>query len=123
MAKKKRQGHYCYVCGEHKANEKFSGRGHARHICKECDALPQEKKNELQYIARIDRIAGKYPRSKADWELLRKYANNTKYPEAREFARFVLGWDSADGSTGDNGEDMQWNEDIDVLPFTDMDDE
>lgn len=36
MAKKKRQGHYCRICGEYKANEKFSGKGHAQHICKAC---------------------------------------------------------------------------------------
>ena len=36
MAKKKRQGHYCRICGEYKANEKFSGKGHAQHICKTC---------------------------------------------------------------------------------------
>lgn len=34
--KKKRHGHYCRICGEYKANEKFSGKGHARHICKSC---------------------------------------------------------------------------------------
>lgn len=34
--KKKRRGHYCRICGQHKANEKFSGRGHAAHICKAC---------------------------------------------------------------------------------------
>lgn len=34
--KKKRQGHYCRICGEYKANEKFSGKGHAQHICKTC---------------------------------------------------------------------------------------
>lgn len=38
MAKKKKKhpGHYCRICGEYKANEKFSGKGHARHICKSC---------------------------------------------------------------------------------------
>ena len=35
----KRHGHYCKVCGEYKANEKFSGKGHAAHICKTCAAL------------------------------------------------------------------------------------
>ncbi len=90
MAKKKRQGHYCKICGEWKANEKFTGKGHAAHICKSCDALPQEKKNELQILNRLANIAGKYPRSKADWELLRKYANDTKYPEIKEFAQLVL---------------------------------
>jgi len=34
--KKKQQGHYCHVCGRYRANEKFSGKGHARHICKDC---------------------------------------------------------------------------------------
>ena len=28
----KKHGHYCKVCGEYKANEKFSGKGHASHI-------------------------------------------------------------------------------------------
>ena len=32
----KKRGHYCKVCGEYKANEKFSGKGHAAHICKTC---------------------------------------------------------------------------------------
>lgn len=37
MAKKKKhKGHYCRICGEYKANEKFSGKGHAQHICKTC---------------------------------------------------------------------------------------
>lgn len=34
--KKKHQGHYCRKCGRYRANEKFSGKGHAKHICKEC---------------------------------------------------------------------------------------
>ena len=33
---KKRHGHYCRICEQYKANEKFSGRGHAAHICKAC---------------------------------------------------------------------------------------
>ena len=28
----KPHGHYCKICGEYKANEKFSGKGHAAHI-------------------------------------------------------------------------------------------
>ena len=42
----KKRGHYCKVCGEYKANEKFSGKGHAAHICKTCAALPPEKQAE-----------------------------------------------------------------------------
>jgi Ketosteroid isomerase homolog len=33
---RKQPGHYCRVCGRRRANEKFSGKGHASHICKEC---------------------------------------------------------------------------------------
>ena len=33
---KKPNGHYCRICGQYKANEKFSGRGHTAHICKAC---------------------------------------------------------------------------------------
>lgn len=33
---KKPHGHYCRICEQYKANEKFSGRGHAAHICKAC---------------------------------------------------------------------------------------
>jgi len=48
MAKKKRQGHYCWVCGEYKSNESFSGRGHARHICRACSKLSVEERQELK---------------------------------------------------------------------------
>ncbi len=33
---RKLPGHYCRVCGRRRANEKFSGKGHAAHICKDC---------------------------------------------------------------------------------------
>jgi hypothetical protein len=36
-------GHYCKICGCVRPNEKFSGRGHKNHICKECASLPKEK--------------------------------------------------------------------------------
>lgn len=40
--------HFCKICGEYKANEKFSGKGHAAHICKQCAKLPIEKRNEMR---------------------------------------------------------------------------
>jgi hypothetical protein len=33
---KKRRGHYCRGCGINRPNEKFSGKGHKQHICKDC---------------------------------------------------------------------------------------
>ena len=47
MAKKKRQGHYCKICGEIKANEKFSGKGHKIHICKSCQSLSKKEKEDM----------------------------------------------------------------------------
>ena len=36
-------GHYCRICGRIRANERFSGRGHRDHICKECQRRPREE--------------------------------------------------------------------------------
>ena len=49
MPKKRKNrphGHYCKICGEYKANEKFSGKGHAVHICKTCSKLSAAEKAE-----------------------------------------------------------------------------
>ena len=48
-------GHYCRICGRTRPNEKFSGKGHSMHICKECVRLP---KRELESIERKEEIAG-----------------------------------------------------------------
>lgn len=49
----KKHGHYCKVCGCYKANEKFSGKGHAAHICKSCASLPPEQQAEQITLNRI----------------------------------------------------------------------
>jgi hypothetical protein len=90
MKKKKPQGHYCRICGQYKANEKFSGRGHAAHICKACHALPANRRNELACINEIERISEDFFISKENLERLRKYAGDKRYPEAREYAREAL---------------------------------
>jgi hypothetical protein len=47
MARKK-QGHYCGGCNRYRANEKFSGKGHRQHFCKDCKRMGRTwpKKNE-----------------------------------------------------------------------------
>lgn len=126
--KKQRQGHYCKICGEHKSNEKFTGKRHAKHVCKSCASLPQERKNELQRITRLDKIAVKYPRSKDDWNLLEKYSKDNKYPEAKEFAQMILGINS--GQDQDIEDIDDWDEDMDDLffeippsPFSEVDED
>ena len=40
-------GHWCQICGRTKPNEKFSGKGHKNHICKECSRKPKEERDEI----------------------------------------------------------------------------
>lgn len=54
MPKKKRDGHYCKICGEYKANEKFSGKGHAAHICKKCSQLSAAAKAEVMTLNQLE---------------------------------------------------------------------
>lgn len=51
--KKKIRGHYCKICGQYKANEKFSGKGHASHICKACSRLSSAEKAEAMALNRM----------------------------------------------------------------------
>lgn len=88
MAKKKQQGHYCRVCDEYKANEKFSGKGHARHICKKCQSLPKDVQADMVRCNEVERAAFKFPMSRQDWELLEKYAK--KYKESGQLAQDML---------------------------------
>lgn len=81
----KPHGHFCYVCGEHKANEKFSGRGHANHICKQCQALPVAKRNEMVAVRKLDNMAFRYL-SKTEINWLRKKMNDPR-PEVRDAAQ------------------------------------
>ena len=64
---KKKRGHYCKVCGEYKANEKFSGRGHAAHICKACASLPPEKKAEMMTINRLLNLPWRLSKDQLAW--------------------------------------------------------
>ena len=64
---KKKRGHYCKVCGEYKANEKFSGRGHAAHICKACASLPPEKKAEMMTVNRLLNLPWRLSKEQLAW--------------------------------------------------------
>jgi hypothetical protein len=52
MAAKKRKsklpGHYCWSCDRRRPNEKFSGKGHARHVCRDCLKLGAEELSRRQ---------------------------------------------------------------------------
>ena len=53
--KRKLPGHYCWSCDRRRPNEKFSGSGHARHICRECARLGSEELAYRQALRNLDR--------------------------------------------------------------------
>lgn len=124
--KKKRPGHYCKICGERKANEKFSGKGHAVHICKSCQSLPAEAQTDMRRLREVERVFGKYPLSRQDWELLEKYAKKHADKESGQFAQSILDDLRAEPSFDDvadvdiieecNGDYESLFSDIDRLP-------
>lgn len=117
MAKKKRQGHYCRICGDIKPNEKFSGKGHAAHICKSCAALPAARRTELQLLNRITGMMFKPFLTKNDRSLLKKYAKDDRYPELKEYARSILDGPDNPPVASDTGDDgLFYGDDIDSLP-------
>ena len=90
MSKKKSgrpHGHYCKICGEYKANEKFSGRGHATHICKTCSRLSAAEKAEAQTITRLTNFPmGRLSANDKAWLENRLHDHR---PEVAELAREV----------------------------------
>ena len=90
MSRKKR-GHFCWCCGCTRPNERFSGRGHARHICRECARLPAEEREYRQGLRNMERLLhdGVYvPRRRRQ-----QFQAFLEHPNARvrEEARRVLG--------------------------------
>ncbi|MDD4509303.1 MAG: hypothetical protein PHY23_00055 [Oscillospiraceae bacterium] len=79
----KKHGHYCKVCGEYKANEKFSGKGHAAHICKGCSKLSAAEKAESMTVNRLLNLP--YRLSKADIDWLKNRLHD-KRPAVRALA-------------------------------------
>ena len=59
MSRKKRRrtqpGHFCWACGRRRSNEKFSGRGHARHLCRDCSKLGADELAYRQALRDLER--------------------------------------------------------------------
>ena len=54
--RKKLPGHYCWCCGRRRPNERFSGRGHRQHLCRDCKKLGKEELAYRQQERNIDRL-------------------------------------------------------------------
>jgi len=101
--KKKGQGHYCRICGRHRANEKFSGKGHAQHICKDCDkeekAHARQRRRDIKTAAEASLPEPKYnPMTKTQ---AARYLGIT--PAAFDYRRKKLGLDPSGTYQGKNG--------------------
>lgn len=53
--RKRSTGHYCWMCGRHRPNERFSGKGHRTHVCKQCAALGPEARAHKQKVLALER--------------------------------------------------------------------
>ena len=85
MAKhRKSHGHYCKVCGQYRANEKFSGKGHAAHICKDCAKLSPAQRAEEMTLNRLYDLPWYLSKEQIKW--LRNRTHDSR-PEVREAAQ------------------------------------
>lgn len=87
---RKRAGHFCWACGRMRPNERFSGRGHARHLCRDCSKLGPEELAYRQGVRAIDRLVGwggAVPRRhRKAFESFLRHSN----PRLRQYAAGVL---------------------------------
>ncbi|WP_407270516.1 hypothetical protein [Radiobacillus sp. PE A8.2] len=56
----KKRGHFCKVCGRTRANEKFSGKGHRLHICKDCKRTGKKAYQSSNLTAAYDQEGNKF---------------------------------------------------------------
>lgn len=78
IKKKKYKGHYCKICGEIKANEQFTGKGHANHICKKCLKKTGVQQAEEIAINRIYKLVRYSNLSKQNREMLEAYLQDKR---------------------------------------------
>ena len=125
--KKRHNGHYCKICGCRKSNESFTGKGHARHICKECQSLPKDEQADMMRCNEVERAAFRFPMRRQDWELLEKYAKKYKDRESGQFAQEML--DMKRGNYAPEADDEEADElsgkiyEIEETPFSDLDED
>ena len=80
----KKHGHYCKVCGEYKANEKFSGKGHAAHVCNCLLYTSDAAEAEQMTINRLLNLPWRLSKEQISWL---KNRMKDKRPEVRALAK------------------------------------
>jgi hypothetical protein len=117
MAKKKRyRGHFCIVCGRIRPNEKFSGKGHAAHICNACAKKPEEKRVEEITLNRISWVCRYGNLSRSNRRMLENHSRspNERIREAAAEAigSFRKGCFSVAGEAEDSEEEFYVEKDM-----------
>jgi len=46
-------GRWCRICGQVRANEAFSGRGHRNCICRDCQSLPGAERDRIDLVQQL----------------------------------------------------------------------
>ena len=82
-------GHWCRICGRTRPNEKFSGKGHKNHICKECSRKPKEVIDEIDQLEEIHNYLTQSNISKKNITRLKKMVC-LKNQKVSEMANIVL---------------------------------
>jgi methionyl-tRNA synthetase len=129
MARKKGyRGHYCKVCGEILPNEKFTGKGHAAHICKSCARKPLDEQQEAVALNHICRTFRYSNLSRQNRLILERYVHN-KSERVRQAALDALSGfagifamnETEDWNTGNEGwdvaNDQLWDGTDEDIPF------
>ena len=82
-------GHSCRICGRIGANEKFSGKGHKNHICKDCTQKPKDEIEKRDNEDEILHFMEQSNISKKNIQRLR-VLKASSHQEISEFASLVL---------------------------------
>lgn len=91
MSKQKQSGHYCRICGRHRANEKFGGKGHHIHVCKDCQREQEEKKRLLKKARQRAAEVGLHPPKRPDMTRTQVAQYLGVTPSAFDYWRSKLG--------------------------------
>ena len=90
-------GRYCRICGRSRPNEKFSGRGHRIHVCKECQRLPREERDSIERCDELHGFLGQSAISTKNIARLQELARHADHQVAKlaalilEIARVLPG--------------------------------
>lgn len=87
---RRERGHFCWCCNQQLPNERFSGRGHRDHVCRDCKRLPREERAFRQAVRDMERLI--------DWDgRIRRRARpqldpflEHSEPRVREYAEALL---------------------------------